>query len=551
MKVRKTFAFLFIPLPLIIIVCAGNNRRDDTSPVDGILSSLTLEQKIGQMIMPAVPGKKMTPQLETILKKYSPGGVIFFGYNLGSPDEVKKFTASIQKYSIECSGIPVLISVDQEGGRVKRLTEGVTQFPGNMAAGAAFDKKLTYLWGRVLGLELRLLGINMNLTPVLDINDNPDNPVINTRSFGADIDTVSVMGRAYIKGQQESRCVSVGKHFPGLGNSGVDTHLKLTVIDFDMKRLEDVELKPFGDAIKDGLECIMTTHSAFPKILMNRDSATVSPFFLTDVLRDKMKFKGLILTDDMEMGAITKEFMIGDAAVKSVAAGTDIILLSTYGASIEKIYTSLISAAKDGRISPERINDSARRVLETKLKYGILSCDENRKVVPPGFSLTDAEKDILEKGKETNRELSKKSISYRGDAALLESNEETVRIFVSNTPVFTNSLSLNKNDVKAADFGSAVAIIDRLPKNVKRVLYVYSYSSQPAYFGSIRSACQKRGIPLVAAVSGDPFPLLRSGAYDTLVMSFSNTSASLEFLAKACSGVFAPRPDTKLLPEKR
>ena len=549
MKALKPFASLLILSPLMFIVCAGNNTRDN-SPVDDILSSLTLEQKIGQMIMPAVPGKKMTPQLKSILKKYQPGGIIFFGYNLGSPDEVKEFTSSIQEYSVECSGMPVLISIDQEGGRVKRLTEGVTQFPGNMAAGAAFDKNLAYLWGRILGLELRSLGVNMNLTPALDINDNPENPVINTRSFGADIETVSVMGRAYIKGQQESRCISVGKHFPGLGNSSVDTHLKLTVIDFDMERLEDVELKPFGDAINDGLECIMTTHSAFPKILQNRDSATISPFFLTEVLREKMKFKGLIITDDMEMGAITKEFMIGDAAVKSVAAGADIILLSTSGPSIEKIYTSLISAVKDGRISSKRVDDSARRILETKWKYGILSYDENKKIAPPKFSLTDDEKEILKKGREVNSELSKKSISYRGSAAHLQPDKETVRVFVSNTPAFTNNLSLNKNDMKAADFDSAITLINKLPKNAKCVLYVYSYTSQPSYFGNILSVCQKRDIPLVAAVSGDPFPLMRSGAYDTLVMSFSNTAASLEFLAKACSGVFAPQLDTKLLPAK-
>ena len=550
MKTWKTFAVLFILAPLILIVCAGNNMRDNAL-IEDILSSLTLEQKIGQMMMPAIPGKKMTPQLEGILKKYSPGGIIFFGYNLGAPDEVRSFTSSIQKYSVQSSGIPVLISVDQEGGRVKRLAEGVTQFPGNMAAGAAFDEKLTYLWGRILGLELRLLGINMNLTPVLDINDNPDNPVINTRSFGADIDTVSIMGRAYIRGQQESRCISVGKHFPGLGNSSVDTHLKLTVIDFDMKRLEDVELKPFDNAIKDGLECIMTTHSAFPKILLNRDSATISPFFLTEILRKRMKFKGLILTDDMEMGAITRELVIGDAAVKSVAAGADIILLSTYGPSIEKIYTSLISAVKDGRISYERVDDSVRRILETKLKYGILAFSKDKKVILPEFLLADTEKEILKKDKEINDELSKKSISYRGNAALLQPDEETVRIFVSNALTFTDNLSLDKNDVKVADFDSAVAIINRLPKNAKCILYVYSYNSRPPYFENIRSVCEKKSIPLVAAVSGDPFPLLRSEAYDTLVMSFSNTPSSLEFLAKACSGVFAPRLDAKLLPAKQ
>lgn len=550
MKHWKKCLILFILIVPALLVCAQNSNRIDTvSRADAVVSAMSLEQKIGQLIMTAVPGKQMTPYLETMIKTYRPGGVIFFGFNLSDAEGVKKFTDDIQKKSIEHSSLPVFISVDQEGGRVKRLTDGVTLFPGNMAAGTAGDKELAYMWGRILGLELRALGVNMNLTPALDVNDNPDNPVINTRSFGADVKTVSDMGLAYIKGQQESSCISVGKHFPGLGNSSVDTHLRLTVIDFDMKRLEEVELKPFQEAINNGLECIMTTHSAFPKILNNRDSATISPFFLTEVLRNRMKFNGLIITDDMEMGAITKELDIGSASVKAVAAGVDIVLLSTYGDSLKKIYTSLLAAVQKGDISVERINDSVKRIVAMKFKYGIAEYDQDDKVVCPVFSLSGDDAKITAKAEDINREISGKSICYRGDAALLSPKADVMRIFVSNTADFTKYLVLDDNDKLAADLSSAAALIKKIPASEKVILYVHSYSPKASFMTQLKAATGTRNIPLVLVLSGNPFPLLRAGGWDTVLMSFSNTPVSLEFLAKAASGELSAKRETKLLPD--
>ena len=546
MKSLKKFVVLLLILTPALFVCAQNTRRANIPPVDDIISAMTLEQKIGQMLMTAVPGKAMTPQLETIIKKYKPGGIIFFGFNLADAASVKKFTDAIQEKSIEQSSLPVFISIDQEGGRVKRLTEGATQFPGNMAAGTAGDKELAYMWGRVLGLELRGLGINMNLTPALDVNDNPANPVINTRSFGADVKTVSDIGLSYIKGQQESSCISVGKHFPGLGNSSIDTHLKLTVIDFDMKRLEEVELVPFQNAIDKGLECIMTTHSAFPKILNNRDSATISPFFLTEVLRNRMGFEGLIITDDMEMGAITTELDIGSASVKTVLAGTDIVLFSTFGPSIEKIYTSLINAVNNGDISMERIDRSVRRIIATKFKYGIAQYNPDKKIISPVFELNEQEKEILAKAETVNRDISMKSICYRGDGDLLAPSADTVCIFVSNTLGFTKYLKIDSNDKVVANLSDAATVIKNSKGNI--ILYVHSYNPTASHVAEVKSITAAKKVPFVLAISGNPFPVLLTKGWDTVLMSFSNTSASLEFLGKAASGQFTPKRDTKLMP---
>ncbi|TFH42525.1 MAG: glycoside hydrolase family 3 protein, partial [Chrysiogenales bacterium] len=173
---------------------------------------MDLDRKIGQMIMVAIPGSEMSRDTERILERYKPGGVILFGYNLSSFESNRRFIASMQESSMRHSGVPLFVSIDQEGGRVVRIVSGITQFPGTMAAGVAGNARLAYHWGRALGLQLRDTGVNMNLAPVLDVNNNPRNPVINTRSFGPDPRLVAKLGAAYIKGLQESRCIAVGKH---------------------------------------------------------------------------------------------------------------------------------------------------------------------------------------------------------------------------------------------------------------------------------------------------------------------------------------------------
>ncbi|MDR3237311.1 MAG: hypothetical protein LBT84_02280, partial [Spirochaetia bacterium] len=212
---------------------------------------------------------------------------------------------------------------------------------------------------------------------------------------------------------------------------------------------------------------------------------------------------------------------------------------------IEKIYTSLITAVKNGEIPQSRIDDSVRRIIETKFRYKIAAYNEEGMIESPEFIPNKDEIEILKKGEGVNREISQKSICCRGDRALVSPPEETVRIFAANAPGFTAHLSLDKNDIVVSGIQEAEAAINKIPAGKEAVLYFYSYSA--AGVEGVFSFCKKKGIPLAAAVSGDPFPLLRSGSYDLLLMSFSNTSASLEFLAKACSGVFLPPFETKLM----
>lgn len=538
-------------LAAAIALCCGNIRIDNNKFVriaDTVIQGLSVEQKIGQMLMPAIPGKAMTPALDNMLQRYKPGGIILFGFNLGSAANVKELTASIQRASMKYSGLPAFISTDQEGGRVKRLTAGVTQFPGNMAAGAVNDKKLTYKWGKTLGLQLRSLGVNMNLAPSLDINDNPANPVINTRSFGGDIDTVSAMGVAYIKGLRDAGCLPAGKHFPGLGNSSVDNHLKLSVMDCDISRLEAVELIPFQRAIDAGLDCIMTTHVAFPNILGSREAVTVSSFFITELLKNKMKFSGLVITDDMEMGGLRNETDIGHAAVSAVEAGSDIVLLSSWGKSLNEIFNSLTESVKSGRLSEERINASVRKIIAAKLKYGIAAYSEGS-VICREFVPSKKEEKFAADAESLNREISQKAVSCIGDASLLSPPSETVRIFISSSRDFVRFISADENDMVLAGLGYLPAAISKLSPEAQLIVYAETYSPGSDFTAKIKRACGNRAVSIVAAVSGNPFPIIGGDMPDTLLMSFSNTPASLEFLAKACSGEFKPAMENRLTPK--
>ncbi len=529
-------------------VCGSSSVVNEyISAAEQFISAMSLEEKIGQMLMPAVPGREMNPEIERIISTFHPGGVIFFGFNLGEPEENAALAAGIQACSMKYSGLPVLISVDQEGGRVKRIRSGVTQFPGNMAAGAAGDPDLTYRMAKTTGLQLRALGINMNLTPVLDVNDNPENPVINTRSFGADVNTVSVMGCAYIRGLQDGRCISSGKHFPGLGNSGTDNHLRLAVISGTMERLEQVELEPFRQAAAAGAECIMTTHVAFPNILKNNDSATVSPFFTTEVLRNRLGFKGVIITDDMEMGGLTKEFDIGTAAVRTVQAGSDIVLLSTYGKSIEKIYSSLVNAVRNGEISMERIDASVSRILALKIKYGVAEISGGSAEYRE-FRLSEEEKRFLAQAGELNREISSKAVSFRGDENLFKSRPDAVKIYVSSDPRFTEHLLLNEQDMVLAGKKELAAALKKIPEGKEIIITGQAGAVKSDFCTQLKKACGSRKVLVAAAVSGNPFPLLVSGNYDGIIMSFSDTDVSMEYLAKACSGQYMAKQERKLLP---
>ncbi|MFN2362944.1 MAG: glycoside hydrolase family 3 N-terminal domain-containing protein, partial [Halarsenatibacteraceae bacterium] len=269
-----------------------------------IIKEMSLQEKLGQLMMIGFNGQRLTAELAEMISKYNVGGIIYFARNIEIPEQVARLSSEIQRVSLESNSIPALISADEEGGVVTRV-KGMTHMPGLMAIGATGDYQEAFKAAKTAGNQLKYLGINMNLAPVLDINNNPENPVIGVRSFGSDPFEVSKFGKKYIAGLQEAEVVACGKHFPGHGDTSVDSHNDLPVIEYGLDRLVEVELRPFKEAINAGIDSIMTAHIAYPELTSEVGlPATLSKKILIGILREKLGFKGMIITDCMEMNGI-------------------------------------------------------------------------------------------------------------------------------------------------------------------------------------------------------------------------------------------------------
>jgi beta-N-acetylhexosaminidase len=333
------------------------------------LKNMSVEEKVGQLFQVGFLTPTVNGQVRDMIENYHVGGVIYFSRNIESPEQTAELSNQLQQIALSSgSKIPLFISADQEGGTVTRLA-GATHFPGNMALGAANDQDLTTEVAESTASELKNLGINVNLAPVLDINNNPDNPLIGVRSFGGDPKLVAELGAAYIKGLQSGGVIATAKHFPGHGDTDTDSHLDLPIIKHPRSRLDQVELYPFKKAIQAGVDSIMTAHVYFPAIEKEEDiPATLSKSVLTDLLRNELKFEGLIITDCMEMKAIVNTFGTVEGAVKTIEAGSDTVLVSHSYQRQKNAIEAVIEAVKSGRISEKRIDASVKRILSLKAK---------------------------------------------------------------------------------------------------------------------------------------------------------------------------------------
>lgn len=282
---------------------------------------MSLAADAGQLFVIGFPGTEPDSDVESLIRDEGVGGVILFARNLVDPPQVRRLTAHLQSFS---SALPLLIATDQEGGIVLRIgSDGAeaTPWPGAMSLGAAASADLTRRVGAGIARELRAMGINMNLAPVLDVNVNPSNPVIGVRSFGADPHRVAENGVAYIEGHHEAGVLATAKHFPGHGDTAFDSHLALASVPHAIDRLEAVELIPFRRAIAAGVDAIMTAHVAFPAVEPDPATpATLSPAVLTGLLRQRLGFDGLVITDCMEMKAIADHVGTVEGAVRAIAA---------------------------------------------------------------------------------------------------------------------------------------------------------------------------------------------------------------------------------------
>ena len=354
---------------------AGVQKPKPTSAerswVDATLAGMTLDEKIGQLIIPATVGMFRSQDSESFqqasrdITRFHVGGYHMLGEEriLHEPAGVALFINHLQ----EISKIPLWITADFEGGVGLRYI-GATRLPRAMALGATGNPDFAYQAGRITAEEARALGVQVNFYPVVDVNNNARNPIINIRSFGGDPLLVARMARAYIRGSQEHGVMATAKHFPGHGDTSIDSHLELPVIDVDRARLNSIELPPFRAAVEEGVGGVMSAHIALPRIEPDKLPATLSKEMLTGVLRSEMKFGGVIFTDAMNMGGIVAHYPEGEAAVRAIKAGADIIL---YPPNVEQAFVAIKKAVKSGEIKEARIDESVRRILAAKAKLGL------------------------------------------------------------------------------------------------------------------------------------------------------------------------------------
>ena len=343
----------------------------ETSWTEKILASMTLDEKIGQLIIPATVGMFLSQDSEAFkqarrdISEFHVGGYHMLGEVniLHEPAGVALFINHLQ----ELSRIPLWITADFEGGVGLRYI-GATRLPRAMAMGATANPDLAYQAGRITAEEARALGVQVNFYPVVDVNNNARNPIINIRSFGGDPNLVARMARAYIRGSQEHGVMATAKHFPGHGDTSTDSHLELPIIDVDRARLNRVELPPFRAAVEEGVGGVMSAHIALPRIETANLPATLSPMMLGGVLRGELKFGGVIFTDAMNMRGIAAHYPDGEAAVRAVKAGADIVL---YPTSVEQAFVGLKRAVASGEIKESRVDESVRRILTAKERLGL------------------------------------------------------------------------------------------------------------------------------------------------------------------------------------
>lgn len=332
---------------------------------------MNLQKKVGRLLIAGFKGKTMSEEIKHLIHTYHIGGIILFGRNIGTPEEILALTNSLQAEAKKAGyETPLLICIDQENGVVRRLGEGTTIIPGAMLLGATYDPTNARKAGYMTGKELKALGINWNLAPVVDINNNPQNPVIGVRSFGEKPDDVAEMAKNSMLGMQEAGVMTTLKHFPGHGDTSVDSHLDLPVIDHDLKRLHEVELVPFKECMAAGADAIMSAHVYFPALEKRENvPATLSHSVITGLLREELGFDGVITTDCMEMDAIAKRIGTVEGCVQAVEAGVDFVMVSHLHDLQEQAVIRLAEAVESGRIPEQQIDASIERIEKLVRKY--------------------------------------------------------------------------------------------------------------------------------------------------------------------------------------
>ena len=560
----------------VLVASAASPSAATGKPVDRLIRHMTLEEKVGQLFVVEVYGQDadtVTDAAATnnqrlygvstpaqVIDKYKPGGIIYFTAargpdNVRDPRQIATLSNGLQAAALrQRKQIPLLISTDQEGGAlVFRLSAPATAMPGNMALGAGRSRSDAHRSAEVIGAELAAVGINQNYAPVADVNVNPANPVIGVRSIGENPKLVADLVAAQVDGYHDGGVAAVAKHFPGHGDTSVDSHFGLPEVTHTRAQLKAIDLPPFRAAIRERVDTIMTAHVVLRSVDPSGAPATMSKPILTGLLRGELDYDGLIVTDALDMGGATATYPPDVAPVAAFQAGADQLVLAP---QMDVAYQAVLAAVRSGEISKRRLDDSVRRILSLKLKRGLFAdafvdADRAETVVGAPDHLADAQtitdhtttlvkndagllplsrdpRDVLVTGwgVTTTRTLGT-AIGGRGQAVTVVETGLTP----AQARIDAAVAAATASDLVVVSTNNAASV------DVTTGLPTASAAAQQALVAALRAT----GKPVVVAAMRNPYDISRLTEVPTYLATYGYTAGSLESLTRVLFGEVNPR----------
>ncbi|MDW8396297.1 MAG: beta-N-acetylhexosaminidase [Anaerolineae bacterium] len=522
--------------------------------VEALLHSMTLEQKVGQLFLVPFAGSALSADLKRMIAQHHIGGVVLFNIagNIVTPRQTAQLINEMQALATSTGAkVPLFVAVDEEGGRVSRLPAPAVRFPSQMALGATRSVTLAREVAQANAAALKALGINMNLAPVLDVNDNPSNPVIGTRAFGADPALVGQLGVAMLKAYKEAGIIAVVKHFPGHGGADADSHTDLPIIRRGLAELHAIDLAPFAQAVRAGTDAVMTAHVIMPALDPDHP-ATFSPRVLQEVLRAQMGFEGLIVSDSLLMqGALSTTGRLEQAAVRALRAGVDVLAIGADPGYTQlarpSVYRAVLDAVRADPKLQRHVEQAVRRILEVKARYGLLDWSPVDAGVAEAVLRNSAKH-------ETARRVARAAVTVlRDPQAVLPLRAELPRAFVvpmgasdflaAIRPCIRGEALIRIRD-NPSRFEIAT-VVRRLPTAGVVVLAATDLVSHP---NQAKLAAALPGRVLVVGL-GAPYDAARLPAEVSFVTAFDRTAHALEALAEVvCGGAKAEGQSPITLP---
>ncbi|GKU80135.1 glycoside hydrolase family 3 protein [Paenibacillus sp. L3-i20] len=506
----------------------------------------SLKEKIGQLFVFGFHGYEPTEQIKELIDSYGIGGTIYFTRNVKDAEQVHSLSVELQQLTKKAGRPPMFIAIDQEGGMVARLVDGVTLMPGNMALGATAQAESAQETARICGEELRLLGITMNYAPCIDVNNNPDNPVINVRSYSDRSEVVSELGAAAVVGYQSARVAATIKHFPGHGDTSVDSHHALPVLQHSRERLDAIELLPFRAAIEVGTDCIMTAHVCLPALDATGVPSTLSEPVLTGLLRQELGYDGVVVTDCLEMSAIDEFYGPEQGSIKAIKAGADMVLVShTFSKQLAAL-EAVTAAVESGELSEARIDEAVERVMRLKEKLQL-----EEEITPweqvKGEIGTDRNKAVARKWSEASVTL----VKNEGASLPLKREVRTLVLWPDIVPVSVADEMLS-GDGTLGDFLShyGATIVERkmnsedpldgIESFEQIVVVTYDASKHPQERDIALEAIKLAGDRVVAVSVRNPLDLLLYPEVKSYVAVYECRPLALSSAAKVLLGDLKP-----------